>query len=198
MRTLVFLARLGLGLIFFTAGMSKLLDGQFPGIIGPVWLEDALAPHGLALFAQFVAWSQVLIGLLLMTQRFATLGAIMVLPMILNIWMVTISQNWKGTPYVIAFFFATNLFLLAADWHRLKFLIHPDPKALAQLPGLVRNWRGDMLWAVGLLLILGSVGMFFVLPVLCYVMVVVGLVIMFGVNIWTGDTPRNEGSDRES
>jgi uncharacterized membrane protein YphA (DoxX/SURF4 family) len=103
--------RLFLGLIFFTAGMAKLTQ-NFPGLIGPVWLEERLEVYHLGLYARFIAWSQVLIGLLLFTQRFATLGAIMLFPMITNILMVTISLGWRGTPYVNAFLLLLNVILL--------------------------------------------------------------------------------------
>ena len=79
--------------------MAKVFyEHRFPGIIGPVWLETELSKYGLDVYARFIAFSQIITGLLLLTQRFATLGAIMLLPMLLNIWMVTISLQWSGTP----------------------------------------------------------------------------------------------------
>lgn len=48
-----------------------------------------------------MAWSQVL-GALLLSQRFATLGAVMLVPMLANILVITISLQWRGTPYVNA------------------------------------------------------------------------------------------------
>ena len=59
--------RILLGLIMFTAGMSKLFHGAFPGLIGPVWLTDELRKYGLEYLGQFIAWSQAVIGLLLLT-----------------------------------------------------------------------------------------------------------------------------------
>ncbi|MFC5272074.1 hypothetical protein [Adhaeribacter terreus] len=121
--------RVFLGFLFFTAGMSKLVPG-FPGLMGPVWLEASLAKYDLALFARFIAYSQILIGWLLLSRRFATLGAIMLLPMLLNILLITISQNWRGTPYVVSVFLLMNIWLLAADFHKLKFLISDDVTSL--------------------------------------------------------------------
>ncbi|HEX9983370.1 MAG TPA: DoxX family protein [Thermoanaerobaculia bacterium] len=115
--------RVLLGAIFFTSGMGKLTHGDFVGLIGPVWLEERLAQYGLGLWAQFVAWSQVTIGLLLLSQRFATLGAVMLVPMLVNILVVTISLQWRGTPYVNAVLLLLNLFLLATDWRKLLPLV---------------------------------------------------------------------------
>jgi uncharacterized membrane protein YphA (DoxX/SURF4 family) len=120
---LVVSTRVFLGVIFFTAGLSKLTHGMMPGLIGPPWMEERLAQYGLGLWAQFVAWSQLLIGALLLSQRFATLGAVMLVPMITNILVVTISLEWRGTPYVNSVLLAMNLFLLWADRERLKPLV---------------------------------------------------------------------------
>lgn len=130
LRQLIVIAtRLFLGAIFFTSGMGKLTHGDFPGLIGPVWLADRLAQYGLAPWAQFVAWSQVVIGLLLLSQRFATLGAVMLVPMITNILVITISLGWRGTPYVNAVLLLMNLFLLAADWKKLRPLVFDEADA---------------------------------------------------------------------
>ena len=147
--------RLFLGLIFFTSGMAK-LTRDYPGLIGPMWLEDELAPHGLGLWARFLAWSQITIGLLLLSQRFATLGAIMLLPMIANILVVTISMQFGGTEYVNGFLLLLILFLLAADYHKIKFLFFDDVSELRPVP-LKRNHAPiDGLWLLGFILCLAS------------------------------------------
>ncbi|ELR73562.1 hypothetical protein C900_02647 [Fulvivirga imtechensis AK7] len=144
--TLLYLegVRIFLGLIFFTAGMSKLMP--FPGLIGPEWLEQELAPYGLALFARFVAFSQVLVGLLLLTKRFATLGAVMLFPLLVCILVVTISLNWVGTPYVNTFLLLLNISLLAADYHRLKFIFTDDVESLRAIPATRQRTRDDYVW----------------------------------------------------
>ena len=81
--TVIILIRVFLGLIFFGAGMSKLyFEHKFPGIIGPVWLEDELTQYGLGMYARFIACAQVITGLLLFSQRFATLGALLLFPIL--------------------------------------------------------------------------------------------------------------------
>lgn len=121
--------RIFLGLIFFTAGMAKLFAGhKFPGLIGPVWLEDELARYGLAFYARFIAYSQVAVGFLLLTRRFATAGAIMLVPLLANILMVTVSLQWRGTPYVNAALLGMNLWLLWADRARLLPLLDRAPR----------------------------------------------------------------------
>lgn len=121
----IVLIRLFLGYIFFSAGVCKLSHGQFGQLIGPPWMEEALAKHGLGLFAQVVAVFQVLCGALLMSQRFSLLGAIMLVPMNVAILAVTVSMNWTGTPYVNAAFLSLNMLLLFMDRQKFNFLFNP-------------------------------------------------------------------------
>ena len=120
----IILIRLFLGYIFLSAGLCKLTHGHFGQIIGPPFLEEQLAKYGLGLFAKVVATMQVVCGLLLLSQRYSTIGAIMLVPMNLSILAVTISQNWNGTPYVNGFFVVLNMLLLVYDWHKLKVLVN--------------------------------------------------------------------------
>ncbi|GAA0879154.1 hypothetical protein GCM10009119_21220 [Algoriphagus jejuensis] len=138
--------------------MVKLYAGhQFIGWIGPPWLVERLAEFDLGLYASFIAVCQITIGFMLLTTRYKLLGGIMMIPMILNILMVTISQHWRGTPYVLAAFLAMDLYLL---WQYRDFfwplleegenggkLRHRKPKSL----------QGHLTWLAGLGLQLLSV-----------------------------------------
>lgn len=112
-----------LGLIFLSGGMSKLMP--FPGVIGPVWLEEELSKYDLGMFAVFIAWSEAIIGLLLLTKPTRVLGAIMLVPLVLNILMVTVSMQWRGTPWVITFFLVANVFLLVFHYPRWRPIVDP-------------------------------------------------------------------------
>ena len=145
--------RIFLGLIFMSAGLGKLTHGGFPGLIGPVWLEERLAVYGLGLFAQFVAWSQLLIGLLLLSRRFALVGAIMLVPMLANIFVITVSLQWRGTPYVNAVLLAMNAFLLWSERRRLALLFLDDDR---KIPERVtrRSPKLDLIALTGILIAL--------------------------------------------
>lgn len=168
-----------LGVIFFSAGISKLIPG-FPSIIGPVWLVDRLEPYGLALFGQFIALSEAAVGLLLLSRRLAILGAIMLVPMLTSILVVTISLQWRGTPYVNAFLLLLNLALLAYDYPRWRGILHL-PWVTAEAPaGSARGPRLDPGWWTLLAIILaspifvrGNFGLLYLLAVI--VAVTVGL-----------------------
>lgn len=69
----------------------------------PMSLAKILALYGLSLWGEFVAWSQIIIEFLLMSQRFATVGAIMLLPLPINIFFITVSMGFGGTPCLVGF-----------------------------------------------------------------------------------------------
>jgi uncharacterized membrane protein YphA (DoxX/SURF4 family) len=124
------IARVFLGLTFMTAGLGKLFAGHhFPGFIGPVHLQDELAPYGLALYARFVGYCQVFIGTLLLTRRFAAIGAVMLVPMLANILMVTISLGWRGTPWLNACLLGLNLYLVWHERARWIGLLRSEPSS---------------------------------------------------------------------
>ena len=177
--------RIFLGFIFFTAGMGKLTHGHyFPLTMFPMSLSKILAPHGLSLWGEFVAWSQVLIGFLLMSQRFATIGAIMSLPLILNIFVITVSLGFMGTPYLNGFLIFLNLFLLAADYHKLKFLFMEDVSEFRHIR-LRRNfWQVDLVWFAGLILCLAAGTFHDTNRVMTFTLSFAGIAVFLAGGIW--------------
>jgi hypothetical protein len=74
------------------------------------------------LYWKFIGWGQLLAGLILMTQRWSTIGAIIFLPIIANIFIITISYEFAGTPIITFLMLLANLYLLIWDWNKLKLL----------------------------------------------------------------------------
>lgn len=140
-----------LGFTFWGAGMVKLYAGhQFIGWIGPPWLVERLAEYQLGLFAEFIAICQIIIGYMLLTTRFKLLGGIMMVPMIVNILMVTISQHWQGTPYVLAVLLGMNGYLL---WQYRDFFRPLIEETFPKSPPRTisnRSLHGHLVWCAGL------------------------------------------------
>lgn len=118
----VLIVRLFLGFVFFSSGLCKLTDGNFGQLIGPPHLISDLAEYGLAGFGKLIAISQVLIGTLILTQRFSLVGLIALVPMNISILGVTLSQEWQGTPYINAFLLLLNICCLLYELPTLKVL----------------------------------------------------------------------------
>ena len=100
------------------------------------------------LYWQFIGWAQLLAGFLLMSQRFAKLGAVLNLPIILNVFVITISMEFGGTPVITGMMLAANLLLIGWHWGELRSLIN-----LPYLPTALDLEENKPLWSTtGLLL----------------------------------------------
>lgn len=150
--------RLLLGALMLGGGLYKLSDNHIPGLMGPPMDHALLTKHGLLLFAQFIGVAQLLIGLLLLTGRFALLGALLLVPMWVGIVMLTWSQHWQGTPWLTTGFLILTLGLLLHDYQRLKFIFYPPAQ-----PALVHEQRLhtgplrlEMLWWLGAATFMGG------------------------------------------
>jgi uncharacterized membrane protein YphA (DoxX/SURF4 family) len=149
--------RVFLGVMVLLSGLAKFAymvgHFDFPTVIGPPWIEEKLAPHGLALVGRLLAYSQVIAGALLLS-RFATIGAIIAFPIFLSITTVTVSQHWGIAP-INKIFLLMDALVLAGDWHRLKFLIMDDVPHLASIPFKRISWKQDIfsLFGIGCILL---------------------------------------------
>ena len=149
--------RFWLGIILLSAGVTKMFHGNFIQLIGPPWMEGELEKYNLGFYVIFIAYSQIVVGFMLLVKRFAALGALMAIPMFINILMITISLHWQGTPYVVAFFLLCNIYLLIWDFHKLKFLITDDIKIIQKIPIQRKDLQLDILYIIGLIIILIAV-----------------------------------------
>lgn len=147
---LIYGIRWFLGILFAISGLSKLIP-HFPNTMGPTNLEFTLDPYGLALYGRFIAIAEVGTGLLLLTRRFATLGALFLVPMLMNIIVITYSLQWQGTPYLVSGFLMLAFVLLAWDYPKLAALLKDRPPSPSPpLPGLTR----PLVWGAGLSVVL--------------------------------------------
>lgn len=80
------------------------------------------------LYWHFIGWGQLMAGFLLMSQRFSTLGAVVFFPLMLNIFIITISFNWVGVLTITFLMLLINIYLLLWDWNKLKFVALPKPQ----------------------------------------------------------------------
>jgi len=102
---------------------------------------------------EFLGWGQLLAALLLMTQLFATLGTLAFFPIILNIFMITISYEFGGTPVVTGVMLLANIFLLTWDAEKLLALFLPEQNHEQVLANRYNEFANHKFWAwLGLLL----------------------------------------------
>ncbi len=104
--------------------------------------------------------------------------------MIANILIVTVSLQWQGTPYINAFLLGLNLFLLAADYHKIKFLFFDDVGGLRQMR-LRRSYALiDVLWLLGFALCLASAALYPVNRLLTFGLSLAGIFVFIGCAVW--------------
>ena len=114
---------------FIPTGMVKLMGERFT-LLGPETSIGAFfeAMYQTGLYWRFLGASQVLAGVLLLFPRLAHLGAALFLPIITNIFVVTVALGFQGTPFVTGPMLLAVTWLCAWDWHRLRGLF-ADPTA---------------------------------------------------------------------
>lgn len=125
--------RLLLGFAFLPAGLKKVLHQPFtePQNSGP--FHDFLhAFYATGVFYQFVGGVQLLVAILLMSQTFAALGALMALPVISAIVVFCWSTGVVPTATVTTLMLCGTLALLIWDMDRWLSVVRPDPGPSSQ------------------------------------------------------------------
>lgn len=82
------------------------------------------------MYWQFIGWTQIIAGALLMTQRFARLGALIFFGLILNIFIITVAYKFTGTPFITGLMVLAVTYLLVWDLRSLQFLFVDDVQVI--------------------------------------------------------------------
>ena len=117
MRILLFLA-------FLPSGLKKVLGERFTilGVETPVgFFFEGLYRTGF--YWNFLGFMQLLAGVLLLIPRTTFLGAILYLPIIINIFIIVVSMNFTGTPIIAGLMLLANFYLLFWDYKKLKQIV---------------------------------------------------------------------------
>ena len=136
------------GFAFCPSGLVKLMGNRFTILStdDPIgYFFEALYQSGF--YWNFLGLAQISAGILLMTQRYATLGALMFLTILTNIWIITISLSFKGTWIITSLMMVAVLILLIWDKHKLLPVFnynkasmvkeYPDPEPVWIIAGMI-------------------------------------------------------------
>jgi uncharacterized membrane protein YphA (DoxX/SURF4 family) len=115
--------RIALALGFIPSGIVKVMGERFTALpsnhpLGHYF--DAL--HRTGFYYTFIGVSQLTAALLLLIPKTTLLGAILYLPIIFNICVLTYATRFEGTRIATLMLLA-NLYLLCWDYARLKFVL---------------------------------------------------------------------------
>lgn len=112
---------------FIPTGMVKLLGRRFT-LMSP---ESDIGGFFETLYRsgpywRFLGLAQVAAGLLVLWRRTATLGALAFFAIMLNVFVITISYDFRGTPVVTGLMLLATVYLLLWDYDRLRGLFGLD------------------------------------------------------------------------
>lgn len=175
-----------IGGAFVFASIIKIQGERFTrdsGAENPInssWhLFETLYQSGL--YWKFIGIGQLLAGFLLLTQRYSKLGAIVNFPIILNIFIITLSYYFAYTPVITGLMLLANILLLLWEWDELKILFNLPAKRDTSF-----RLEKDTIWQIiGLALFLFTFIYkvfnpkynIFIWSVTCFLIGIVGLII---------------------
>jgi uncharacterized membrane protein YphA (DoxX/SURF4 family) len=123
LRIFTVFARVVIAIAFIPSGLTKVLGNRFTilGTDNPVgFFFEALYRTGF--YWRFLGLCQLVAALLLLIPRTATIGALVFFPLILNIFVITVSLHFRGTPIITGLMLLANIYLLCWDYEKLKYL----------------------------------------------------------------------------
>ncbi len=124
---LVIWTRYLIGFAFIPSGLKKLVGERFTQIpvSNPIgFFFEALYQSGI--YWNFLGFIQVLAAFLLMTQRFATIGNLIFLPIAINIFLITYAMHFTGTVYITFLLVVASTGLLLWDFPKWRTLFSSD------------------------------------------------------------------------
>lgn len=121
---LTLMCRILLAVAFIPTGSVKLMGARFTTLsvhtsVG-AFFEAMYQTGG---YWRFLGLAQVLAGVLLLIPATAFYGAVLFLPILVNVVVLTIAIDFKGTPVITVAMLLANLWLLAWDWPRWRTVL---------------------------------------------------------------------------
>lgn len=137
-----------IGGAFVFASLIKIKGNRFTGDSGELnpinsaWhFFETMYQSGL--YWKFIGVSQLIAGFLLMTQKYSKLGALLNLPIILNIFIITLSYYFAYTPVITGLMLLANLMLIIWEWGEIKVLFNLEPNINKSI-----RLEKDILWQI--------------------------------------------------
>ena len=146
--------RILLAAAFIPTGMVKLMGERFTllGTDNPIGaFFEAMYQTGL--YWRFLGLSQVVAGILLLIPRLAHLGAAVFLPILVNIFVVTVSLHFRGTDILTGLMLLAVIYLCVWDYHRFRPMLTLTPLAGSVPVHRLDKWEtgGFVVFAVSLM-----------------------------------------------
>lgn len=127
--------RVLLWLAFLPSGLTKLLGQPFTALPRDTPIGAYFGTlHDTGFYYNFIGAAQLLAGLLVLIPHTAAVGAILYLCIIANIFVLTVSLDFRGTPVITGLMLLAALYLLAWEYPRWRPLLGPVPPVRTHQP----------------------------------------------------------------
>lgn len=110
---------------FIVAGMVKIFGERFASGLSTLHPMGAYleALHNTGYYYTFIGIAQVAAGVLLVIPQTVTMGALLYLPIIVNIWILSFAVRFEGSFITSPLMVLANLYLLAWNYDKLKYIL---------------------------------------------------------------------------
>jgi uncharacterized membrane protein YphA (DoxX/SURF4 family) len=117
--------RVTLAYAFIAAGVVKIVGERFANGLSPLHPMGAYleALHHTGYYYTFVGYAQVLAAILLLIPRTVTLGALLYLPIITNIWILSYAVRFEGSIVTSPLMVLANLYILAWNYDQVRYIL---------------------------------------------------------------------------
>ncbi|WP_417360531.1 DoxX family protein [Galbibacter sp.] len=117
--------RLTLALGFVLAGMVKIMDERFASGLSEIHPMGTYltALYHTGYYYTFIGIAQVLAAILLLIPRTVTLGALLYLPIIVNICILSFAVRFEGSAISAPLMLFANLYILVWNYDKLKYIL---------------------------------------------------------------------------
>lgn len=136
------------------------------------------------LYWNFIGWSQIIAGVLLVSQRFSKLGAAIFFGLILNIFIITISYDFRGTPIVTGLMLLATTYLIIWDLRSFLFLLNSEGTLVKSKLNIIDHsywtWLGSLMVLTGLIMALLHIVVTFTL-LLLFLEGFIGFILFFAL-----------------
>lgn len=117
--------RILLAYAFIVAGMVKILGERFASGLSEIHPMGAYleALHHTGYYYTFIGYAQVTAGILLLIPSTVLMGALLYLPIIVNIWILSFAVRFVGSYITSPLMVLANLYILAWHYDKLRFIL---------------------------------------------------------------------------
>lgn len=126
--------RILLAYAFIVAGMVKILGERFASGLSTIHPMGAYleALHHTGYYYTFIGIAQMIAAVLLLIPRTVTFGALLYLPIIVNIWILSFAVRFVGSFVTSPLMVLANLYILAWNYDKVKYIL-PFNKSAEQV-----------------------------------------------------------------